>query len=360
MIVFIILAMVMAVLGAIGRPACCSRRVEGLLPRETTACVNGLFIIFVFASHGMQYVPKSALSSLDYFYIATARRLGQLIVTTFLLYSGYGIMESIASKKDYAARLPLCRIAPFVLDVSIALVPFALIRLANGNMPTLNDLLLAVVGRTSLGNSNWYIFAILCMWLATWIAFRLTKSPQKGAALAFLLTVVYALVLWIDDPEATRWYNTIFCYPAGMALSLYLKAHGGDLDMRRRLLLLCVCLAAFATSYVIREPYAVMYNVRSIAFALLVTLVVIKSRWVSAPLVWAGENLFYLYIYQRLFMILFRPLVAWGTIPFMACVVAALVPWCMFAARAHRKARGLFCTDSVASDEQVPVGAKVP
>lgn len=341
MIVFIILAMSMAALGVIGRPACCSRRVEGLLPRETTACVNGLFIIFVFASHGMQYVPKSALSSLDYLYIATVRRLGQLIVTTFLLYSGYGIMESIASKKDYAARLPLCRIAPFVLDVSIALVPFALIRLANGNIPTLDELLLAAVGRTSLGNSNWYIFAILSMWLATWLSFRLTSSPKKGVALVFLLTVVYALVLWIDDPGATRWYNTIFCYPAGMALSLFLKAYGKDLDMWKRLLLLCVCLAALAVSFIVRNPHAIMYNVRAMAFALSVTLVVMNSRRVSTPLVWAGKNLFYLYIYQRLFMILFRPLVALGTIPYLACVAVALIPWCMVAPRVHGRIKRL-------------------
>lgn len=47
-IAFIFLVVAIGALGAIGCPVRCSTHVEGLLPRETTACVNGLFIIFVF------------------------------------------------------------------------------------------------------------------------------------------------------------------------------------------------------------------------------------------------------------------------------------------------------------------------
>lgn len=341
MMIFILITAVLLVLGASGRSRLCSMRVEGLLPREKTACINGLFIIFVFVSHAMQYVPKSTLSLLDNFYLVTIGRLGQLIVTTFLFYSGYGIMESISKKDGYVDCMPLSRIGPFVLDVAIALIPFAIIRCVNGEPPTLNELLLSVVGRKSLGNSDWYIFAILAMWVATWVSFKITRTPRNGLALVFFQTIIYALILWADSPETTRCYNTIFCYPMGMLFSLYLKKSGEKLGIRRLLLLLCVCLAVFAISYVIREPYIIVYNARGVAFALSITLIVMNINHVSTLLVWAGRNLFYIYIYQRFFMILFSPLVTLGTIPFMICVTSALLLWCISISRVHQRIRGM-------------------
>jgi len=61
---------------------------------------------------------------------------------------------------------------------------------------------------------------------------------------------------------------------------------------------------------------------------------------VSLPLVWAGENPFFLYFYQRFFMMLLQPLAAsHGSFCYLACVVGALLLWCLAAARVHAAVR---------------------
>ena len=341
MLLLFLLAFCVAALGAFGIPRPLSRRCDDLLSRDVTSYVNGFFIVLVFLKHGKDYVPVECLSGFDNLYLATVDRIGQMIVTTFLMYSGYGAMESICSKERYAERMPTSRILPFVLDVAIALVPYAVFCAARGQAPTLDYVLLALVGRKSLGNSNWYIFAILCMWAITWVAFKVAKKPWQGLGLVVAGTLAYVLVLWMDNPvEGTRWYNTIFCYPAGMALSLLLRRFGAP-SLRRCICGIAVCAVVFVVAYFSWEPYILMYNARSIAFALAVTLAVMNVRYLSVPFVWAGRNLFYLYIYHRLALMLLRPLAQFGTLIYFGASVLLLLGWCLIAPKVHIAARKL-------------------
>ena len=79
-----------------------------------------------------------------------------------------------------------------------------------------------MVGWKSLGNSNWYIFAILAMWVATYVAFRVfpdEKQRPLGVALVTVLSLLYAWVLRHDE-IGSHFYNTIVCYSWSKSLSL--------------------------------------------------------------------------------------------------------------------------------------------
>ena len=67
---------------------------------KSTTMINGVFVIMIIFSHFNQYVIYT--NSLDVIYYEIFKKIGQLMVTTFFLYSGYGIYESIKKKgKDY-------------------------------------------------------------------------------------------------------------------------------------------------------------------------------------------------------------------------------------------------------------------
>ncbi len=66
---------------------------QAFLDKELTTCINGFFILLVFMRHFNQYVRFTG--TMDLWYAKMIANVGQLLVTTFLLYSGYGIMESI-------------------------------------------------------------------------------------------------------------------------------------------------------------------------------------------------------------------------------------------------------------------------
>ena len=80
------------------------------LEREQTNSIKGLFILFVFLRHSLQYVVRNGYrfnSFGDSIVLFTNGMLGQLIVVMFLFYSGYGVMEAIKNKGGvYIEKMP--------------------------------------------------------------------------------------------------------------------------------------------------------------------------------------------------------------------------------------------------------------
>ena len=70
---------------------------EAYLSKEATSNIKGIFTIMILLSHFRGYVDISSGS----IYVKFINFFGQLMVTMFLFYSGFGIMESLAKKKNY-------------------------------------------------------------------------------------------------------------------------------------------------------------------------------------------------------------------------------------------------------------------
>ena len=70
---------------------------EEFLEHNMTTCINGVFILLVFMSHFNSYVRYTVSSDIFYAKVLVGK-IGQLMVTTFLFYSGFGVMESIKAK----------------------------------------------------------------------------------------------------------------------------------------------------------------------------------------------------------------------------------------------------------------------
>lgn len=99
------------------------------------------------------------------------------------------------------------------------------------------------------------------------------------------------------------WVDTTFSYYAGAVFSLY-KSKFIKLFESHYWWSLIVCILLFLVSYYF--PYRRFFiadNVCAVSFALLIVLVTMRIRVENIPLKWLGQNLFPLYIYQRLPMI---------------------------------------------------------
>ena len=336
------LAVALFALGMLGVPKALSMDADDFMAPVITSCVNGLFISIVFLSHAKDYVPEEAFGPLDEGCLKVVSYLGQLMVTTFLFYSGFGAMESIKHKPGYIKAFPARRILPFLLDVWIALAVYLVLLPIRGGQTNVETVLLAMVGWKSLGNSNWYIFAILAMWVATYVAFRVfpdEKQRPLGVALVTVLSLLYAWVLRHDE-IGSHFYKTIVCYPAGMALSLVVeRVRSLKLDSLRMLpvwaLLFVGSVAALVYLHGKRGSGLSWYFAMTLAFCATALMLQMRMRHVSKPLYYAGRYLFFFYIYQRVPMFLLRPIATRGALPFvLACLVTG-IPFCLLMARAH-------------------------
>ena len=228
----------------------------------------------------------------------------QLMVVMFLFYSGYGVMESIKKKKnDYIKSIPRHRVLNTLINFDIAVCLFLIVDLIIDNKVTLPQFMLSLIAWDSVGNSNWYIFAILLCYLSTWLTASIIKDPLKMNIITFLFLIIASFGLSLV--KESYWYNTIWAYPAGMLFSTNRKKIESFTDSHY-ILSLFILFSLFALIYAIPiELAGLRMNTLSIVFALTVITLSMRVRIYNPALRWCGEKLFPLYIYQRIPMIVF-------------------------------------------------------
>ena len=278
---------------------------DDYMSKKQTTTINGIFVFLVFLSHGAQYISLAGPSNLLYVHLRSF--LGQAVVTTFLFYSGYGMMNSIQRKgQSYVREMPL-KAFKLLLQFDIAVIFYLLSGLVIDRIYTPKQILLGLSTWTSVGNSNWYITAMIILCLIIGLSFTVTRGKQIfGIILTTLLTMgVVFLLMKIERPAYT--YNTMICLPAGM-LFAYFKPQI-DKIIKSDLMYLVVCLLIFSVMSYSRihiksgiEMYAIWSVLFAVAFAIFTKKIKIENSFVE----WLGEHIFSIYILQRIPMNILR------------------------------------------------------
>ncbi|MCD7873291.1 MAG: hypothetical protein LUG21_08450, partial [Clostridiales bacterium] len=143
---------------------------ENYISVKSTESVKGIFIILVFLSHiSNMFInnPNYTSDLINKPYIIIQSHLGQSIVVLFLIYSGFGVTEAIKSRGiSYIKTFPKKRIFKTWYHFAAAVIIYLLLNIALNGVSkfSISKILLSLTGWESLGNSNWYIFAVLCLY----------------------------------------------------------------------------------------------------------------------------------------------------------------------------------------------------
>ena len=268
---------------------------------EQNNIIKGIFTWLIFASHFGQYADIN--TKWDTLYQIWGKRGGQLVVTLFLFYSGYGILYSIRKKGvSYVKRMPLDRILKVELHFALAVVLYIILQLFRGRTYGIKHLLLSLIGWESVGNSNWYIFAILVLYIIVWFSFRCLEGKEKGALIGCTLLTILGM-FFVAQYKSNYWYNTWLCFPAGMWFCCYREQVEAFLKEKKRYAFSLVTLGlCFIACYRLRGNI-LWYSLWCLSFVGLVVLFTMKARLGSRILEVTGKNLFGLYIMQRICMI---------------------------------------------------------
>ena len=270
---------------------------------DDTNAVKGIFIMFVFFRHITSYLDE--FEDLDRAMLKLDHALGQLIVVMFLFYSGYGVVYSILNRENYMEGFVKKRLGHLVLEFDVIVLIFYVVEMLVGRVLPIKRLALSLVAWDSVGNSNWYIFAIFFLYLFTFISWKLFKN-NNAIFLLMMVILVSGYVLIMMQFKQDCWYNTVFAYVFGMFWAMYKERI--DKVLGNNAVYIVLFIAAVAICFVTRMHLVnvVIYEVMSLAFAFLVVLFTMKVKVGNSILAYLGENLFPFYILQRLPMFVLK------------------------------------------------------
>ena len=217
------------------------------------------------------------------------------------------------------------RIIKVWLRFAVAVCLFLFLNLLLGKVYSTSTTLLSLMAWESVGNSNWYILAILVLYILSYIGGRIT-SQDSLATIIFVTTgcCIYVVMLILCG-KGSWYYNTIFCYPLGMLFGKYEHNIRTLLEKTDTYLMIVVgCAVMFTASYLCAMRYRgviwlLMVELRGIFFVLLVILATSRIRIGNPVLDWLGKHTFEIYILQRLPMIALRGIGVNQYVYFLIC-----------------------------------------
>ena len=288
---------------------------ERYLSKINTTTINGIFVLLVFFSHFKAYITSTSI--LDASYSKVLGIIGQLMVTTFLFYSGFGIAESIKNKQNYAKNMFKNRFLPLFLNFSIVISIYILMNMILGIRQSTEDILLSFIGWASIGNSNWYIFITFIMYiLIIGLYFNVDNTNKKSIAyrnIAFTIICI-AIVFVLGFFKESYFVNTLLCFPTGLWWSYYKDKIDSLLFNNKNwiitLFIVAFLFIAFKLLYKLIITANIVYNLYAICFAIIVTLITMKFENYNKVFHFFGEHVFWIYILQRIPMILFNGLIS--------------------------------------------------
>lgn len=277
------------------------KRVTDFSGKHTADIVKGIFIWMVFISHIQQYAKPIHPEYIDGLFSLTSSFWGQMIVVAFMFYSGYGVLINL-NRGGYIESIPRRRCLTVLLNFDVAVVLFIVLDLIIGKCVTVSQGLLSLIAWDSVGNSNWYIFAILVMYLCSFVAAKLFGCTKKYLVGLTLMAASYLLIMCMFKPS--WWYNTIFAYPAGAVYGYY-KPKIDSFLQRQYSIKLFIVAVIFTGLYFMPDIFGIITNIRAVFLCVLLLMLTIKIQMKSRFLAWSGKNLFPIYIYQRMPMLTF-------------------------------------------------------
>lgn len=290
------------------------------ISKENSACIKGIFIILVFFSHIRSYMSFNFYG--DNIVIQIIKYVGQLMVTMFLFYSGYGIFENIKRNKEkYIKSFPKKRILKTFLEFALAIITFLICNLLANRQYNVKTILLAFTGWTSIGNSNWYMFVIFSLYIITFISFSIFKKNDKLSILTtFLLSILFIFIVSKYRPE--YYINTAMCFVAGIIYSYFKEKIESKLKNNWVYYISIVILfLSFIFLYKMQNNI-IIYNILAIIFSYIVVLFTMKIEIKNKILLWFGNKLFWIYILQRIPMMLFQHIIHNSIVFFAVCLLS--------------------------------------
>ena len=225
---------------------------------------------------------------------------------------------------QYLRTYPRNRLLKTLFNFDISVLIYLVVNTLLGIHYDIGTILLSFIGYESVGNSNWYIFTILLMYLVSYVTGIMVVrgddrggdavddgagdvhglNKKQGSLIATIVTVcavAYVVIAQITGLPS-RFVSTVVTYALGMWIAVYKDEIESLFKKKPIITLIAICIPILAT-YKLRGGDYIM-NINSCFFVLLVVWFMAHFEIKSKILYFLGKHAFSIYILQRIPMII--------------------------------------------------------
>ena len=269
--------------------------------------IKGVCVWMIFFRHSTEYFPKKL--KLGKISILIDKSLGQNIVSPFLLYSGYGINESFLKKgNQYIKSLPK-KSGILFIKTQIILLFFLFNNIYLGKNISIKRYLLAMIFKKGIGNSYWFAFTIINLYIYSFLSFILIKNKKFDIIGIILITIFcFFHILFVYKfyhKNQLISVDTIICFVLGFYYS-FLKPHldkviiKNDYNYYGILIFLTIFYYKFLNS---KNHNIFNISLKNFFYVLIIVFISMKIKFESNFLTLLNSHSYSIYLLQRLVMI---------------------------------------------------------
>jgi hypothetical protein len=269
------------------------------LSKTTTTIINGFFVIMILFKHFRGQMDTT--NPLDMICYRLFTYIDQLVVATFLFYSGYGIFESIKTKRDYVKNFFNNRFFPLWLNYAIANTIFLILQLLKQQNLSVSTILLSYTGFESLGIDTWYIFDTFLLYFYVIICFKQKKNYICQIVSFWILTILTILIM--QRLKSYHFVNTLLCFPFGIVFSFFknkLEAFFKNKYYLKLFITICIFVGLFLFLKLLKIENNFAHNMLAISFVTCIVVASTKIVFNNNVFEFFGKHVFWIYVLQRI------------------------------------------------------------
>lgn len=267
---------------------------------DNTNSIRGICVWMIIFCHKTRYGIKK-----NYLYINITKNFGQKVVSMFLFYSGYGILESIKKKGiTYIKSLPK-KGAILFLKTQMILLIFLITFIFLFNIKiTLKHYFLCLIFKSSLESSNWFSFTIIVLYFYSYLSFRSFKKPNFFSIIiiSFICSLHVIFVYNYYYPKKIYAVDTVFCFVIGFYFSFF-KEYFDKVLLNSDIYYFGIISTTILIYYKVFDNNNLIYiSITNILFSLLIVFITIKVKFSNSALNFLNSHSYSIYLLHRLVM----------------------------------------------------------
>lgn len=275
---------------------------EVILTKEESNYIKAICSILIILHHLSQRIGIN-ITTIPYI------EIGKYSVAMFLFISGYGLMKSLKSNKEYLNNFICNRIFAVYIPFIIVNIIMLIINWSKGIRYSFTNVIEYILGIKIIDGTMWFVIFIIASYFMFYVIFKLLDI--NNAKVVMLVINIIMFIIACRFKVSVVFINSSFGFILGIYLAEYEKQFISRVKKKYS-----ICLIITSISFVLGRIVSIMIskdnmlidmifaNISAIGFIILILILIMKIEFNNPIFKLLGSMSFYIYLIHNKIIIL--------------------------------------------------------